>query len=570
MLPVVLLLVAAGGTWLIPLRADLVCWADADSYPIGTPLPTEARGEAPGDATNTVKREAITAENTPPRRSGPGRGALVLMIGTFASRLTGLVRQTLLLQLFPSMDTDAFLVAYRVPNLFRELLAEGALTNSFIPVYRSLPRAEARKLSGALFGVLALVNALLIASALLAAPWIVGVLVGHDSNVNYALAVHLTRIVFPVLAAISLAALAMGILNAEERFFVPAWAPVAFNVVTIAAMSLFPGKITLLTVGVVLGGVAQLAVQLPALWWGGLLPRLGAWWHPGLAGVLLLMAPFAFTTGARQVLNVVATRVLSALPAGSVTAFENANMIFNLALALFSISPALAYYSRLSADAVDNPEHFKHTLLQGLKFISFLTVPAGFLVYLLAEPAVHTLFAIHPAAGQERTLTFTVAAVAPLGLAVFPWGLNNLLVRPFYVRRRIRTPIIINVLAFLANGLLYFLLAPRYGISGMSWGTVLVGWLQLAVLLYWLRKDEGLELERFGRHALRVWLAAALAAWLGYLTVLLPPFSHRWLGAFTQVLLGSGVTAGVYLLLTSAFGLEEVGRLRRLRSPKGE
>jgi len=223
------------------------------------------------------------------------------MIGTLASRISGLVRASLLLQLFPQAATDAFNVAWKVPNLFRELLAEGALTNSFIPIYKALPREEGRRLAGALFAALALLNALLLGLAIWAAPWLVGLLLQPASVVDFELAVQLTRIIFPVLAAISLSALAMGILNAEERFFAPAWAPVALNLVVIGVMLIWPGQAPMLALGVVLGGVAQLLVQLPALLRGRLLPALSGLWHPSLGLVLLLMAPFALTTGARQV-----------------------------------------------------------------------------------------------------------------------------------------------------------------------------------------------------------------------------------------------------------------------------
>ena len=162
------------------------------------------------------------------------------MVGTLGSRVTGFLRQSLLNQLFATEITDAFLVALRVPNLFRELLAEGALTNSFVPIYKSLSRQEARSLSGALLGLLTIANGALLLLAFVGAPWVVNLLVADSANINVELTVRLTRLVFPFLAAISFSALAMGILQAEERFLAPAWAPVALNVVTILGMLLYP------------------------------------------------------------------------------------------------------------------------------------------------------------------------------------------------------------------------------------------------------------------------------------------------------------------------------------------
>ena len=313
------------------------------------------------------------------------------MGGTLGSRVTGLLRTALFNQLYTPAVTDALNVALKVPNLFRELLAEGALTNSFVPVYKGLEEEDAKGLSGALLSLLFLVNTLLVLLAVWAAPWIVGLLLQDNANVEYALTLRLTRTVFPFLAAISFSALAMGILQAEERFFAPAWAPVALNVVTAALMLVYPGQAIPLAVAFVLGGLAQLLFQIPALVRHNLLPRIGRWWHPALGGVLVLMVPFTFTTGARQFLNVVATNVLSGLPRGSVTAFENANLFLGLALGLFSISPALAYYSRLGANAKEEPERFSETLLEGLRLITFLTVPAGLILCLLAAPAVQSV-----------------------------------------------------------------------------------------------------------------------------------------------------------------------------------
>ncbi|MBS3934415.1 MAG: murein biosynthesis integral membrane protein MurJ [Truepera sp.] len=485
------------------------------------------------------------------------RHALTLMIGTLASRLSGLVRASLLLQLFPQAATDAFNVAWKIPNLFRELLAEGALTNSFIPIYKALPREEGRRLAGALFAALALLNALLLGLAIWAAPWLVGLLLQPDSVVDFALAVQLTRIIFPVLAAISLSALAMGILNAEERFFAPAWAPVALNLVVIAVMLLYPGQAPILALGVVLGGLAQLLVQLPALLRGRLLPVLSGLWHPSLGLVLLLMAPFALTTGARQVLNLLATNLLSGLPGGSITAFENANLLFSLALGLFSISPALAYYSRLSGEATA-PERFLATLTSGVRLITFLTVPAGLLMFLLAAPAVNAIWNLSPAAGQEQTILFTIWAVAPLGLAVFPWGVNNLLLRPFYIRQRVRTPIIISLSFVALNGLLFVLLAPRYGLTGMAWASVAVGWLQLLVLLYWLRRTEGFSPSAFAAHAGRVWAAAMPAAGAAWALVAWLPWPVGWLGWAMQVGVGGVVAGLVYAGLALALKIPEM------------
>src|SRR5690554_6070867 len=292
-------------------------------------------------------------EPRPAQEKSANRGALVLMGGTLGSRITGLLRNSLLTQLFSAGVSDAFVTAFKVPNLFRELLAEGALTNSFVPAFSRLGREEGARLSAALLGVLLLVNGLLLIAAWFLAPWIARLLIGDPTLVDVELTTRLIRIVFPFLLTISLSALAMGLLNASEEFLAPAWAPVALNVVTVVMMALFPGQAVPLALAHVIGGLFQLLVQVPSLHRLGLLPRRIRLWHPALGGVLLLMVPFAVTSGGRQILNVVASNVITGIDSGAQTAFYNADLFLSLALGLFSISPALAYYSRLSKLAAE-------------------------------------------------------------------------------------------------------------------------------------------------------------------------------------------------------------------------
>lgn len=499
---------------------------------------------------------------------GVARGALVLMLGTLASRVTGLLRQSLLVQLFSPAVTDAFNVALRIPNLFRELLAEGALTNAFIPAYKSLPPDEAKQLSGALFSLLLLINALLLLLAVWAAPLIVRVLLAENSTVDEALTITLTRALFPFLGAISFAALAMGLLNAEERFFAPAWAPVVLNVVTTALMLLYSQRALMLAVAFVLGGVAQLLFQLPPLVRAGLLPPLGVWWHPQLRSVLLLTVPFTFSTGARQVLNVVSSRLLSALPAGSVTAFSNADLFLSLALGLFSISPTLAFYSRLAAQT-SSPAAFRSTLAAGLRLISFLTVPAGLLLSLYAGPAVVAVLNWLPLLGRSgmeaQMLLLSVYALAPLGLAVFPVGLSTLLLRTLYLRQRVRTPVLISVAFTALSAVLYVVLARQLGlgVAGLSWATVVVGWAQLGVLLVLIWRRERFGLSGFLRQLQRVWLAALLAVGVGWVLLGALPLPSGYWGAVLSLGFGGGVSLLLYLALCVRLGVAEAARLGR-------
>lgn len=500
---------------------------------------------------------------TPAPRRSAGRGALVLMGGTLGSRITGLLRNSLLNQLFDRTVTDAFTVALRVPNLFRELLAEGALSNSFVPVYARQTGKEGRRLAGALLSLLVLINGVLVLAAVLAAPWIVRLLLGAEGSVDVDLTVRLTRAVFPFLAAVSLSAWAMGILNAEERFFAPAWAPVALNLVTVAGMLLYPGAALPLAIAFAAGGAAQFLIQIPFLVRAGLWPGLRVPWHPELLGVLLLMAPFAVTTSGRQIVNVVATRILDGLPSGSQTAWFNADLFLSLALGLFAVSPALAWYARLSRLAKDDPDAFAPTLREGLGFIAFLAAPAGALLAVLAEPAVRVVFDWLSLAGRgldAERLRLTVAATAPIGLAVLPLGLHQLLSRAWYVRGRVRTPIVVAVGFLTVQGALFAWLGPRAGVAGLAWSAAAAAWLQLIAMLILTARAEGLRLAPLVTRLAGVAVAAAVAAaaaW-GASAAIPTPDWWAWAGRLAA---GGAAGAGAYVGVAALLRLPELRTL---------
>jgi putative peptidoglycan lipid II flippase len=510
-----------------------------------------------------------TSPPSAPRRRSAARGAFVIMGGTLASRVSGLLREVLLVALFPVRVSDAFRIAWLVPNLFRELLAEGALTNAFVPIYQRLQGEERRALAGAMAAVLGVVNAVLLAAAIAAAPWIVDLLLAADANVDRELAVQLVRLTFPVLAAISFSALAMGVLQAEERFMAPAWAPVALNLAAIMAMLAFPGQAAALAWGIVAGGVLQAAVQWPVMLRAGLAPRLGRWWHAALPATLALMVPFAFSTGARQLLNVIAQRIVSndaLFPAGAVTAYALASLLFSLAIGLFAISPAVAYYARLGNLAAEGAATFGATIESGTRFILLLTLPVGAATFTFAESAVRAVFEVlRPAAGQDVAIALAVLALAPLGVALPASGLVNFLLRPFYVRQRVRAPVALSVAFALLTALLYVLLAPPLGIAGLSWAMAIAMTAKSLVLLVWLARAEGLDLRSVARQAMRVGLSSLVAVTLARLVADrvvegLPLGS--WGTAMVTLLVGGAVAVASFLPLGWALGVPELRRGR--------
>ncbi len=488
------------------------------------------------------------------------RSTITLMIGTLASRFTGFLRQSLLTQLFNETINDAFNVAQKMPYLLRELLAEGALTGSFVPNYKSLSKEEARKLSSAFLGFLIALNSVLLIAVYFLTPLLVDLLLAKNSNIDRNLVQKLLPITFPVLTMVSLSAWAMGILNAESKFFAPAWAPVALNVTTIILMLLFPQSAVMLAWGLVIGGLMQFLVQIPTLIQGHYIGKFQGLWHPKIKGVLYLMVPSLFSTGGRQILNFATTNILSRLPIGSATSFTIADLFLSLALGLFAVAPSTVYYTRLSDDAVNRPERFNTTLLTGLQFIAFMAVPGGLFLSVFARPIIEVVFnwlALFGRSGASPDiLNYSSLLLGPLGLAVFPISLLSLTGRTFFIRGKIIFSILFSLSFIVFQGFLYHFLSRVMGISGMAWATVIMTWTQLFSLLLIVSRLERFSLSGIINYSLRAWSAGLIAIALASLVLLFP--GTTWWFYLVKVILGLVIFVVLYLILARVFKLPEV------------
>jgi len=514
----------------------------------------------------------MNASNDPGAPRSTIRNTLIVMAGTLGSRLSGVVRQQIL-NLFGNQLLEAFLVASRVPNLFRELLAEGALVNSFIPVYKSLPASERRAFAGAFSGTLIGINLLLVALGVFFAPWLVQLLLSDQPTVDPQLAVFMTRLVMPFLMLISLSSIAMGLLNADEHFRESSFAPVAFNVASILVIggAYFlnaPNAALWLGVGWTVGGLAQLVVQLPALRRFGLLPapRLGT--HPALGRVLLLMAPFALTTSARQFLNVFVTRLLSnahLFPAGAVSGYANAETMFTMANGLFVVSPALAFFPRFAAyRAQGDWDGFRQLTLSALRLVTFLAAPVSALLVALAPYAISVLN-LRGNVPQDRFIAGT-DILTGWAVALVPWAINTILLRTFYARERTRDAVLISTVSFVLEVALYYVLTPRLGYYGFGTATTIMGTVTAVALVTLYRRQLGFPVMQLVRHLTRVIpmaVAAGFAAWL--VTHVLPAPGQIVAGLIGCAVAG-GVGGVVYLGLAVALRMQELqGVLRRFR-----
>ena len=472
------------------------------------------------------------------------------MAGTLASRVLGVVRQGVLNNFFDKALTDAFLVAYRVPNLFREILAEGAVTNALIPVLAELPEGERERFKRRFAAFLLGVNLLVVGLGVLFAPQLAALLLAADTPLNPALVAYLIRLVMPFLLAISMSALFGAFLQSEERFFGPSFAPLAYNTAAIAVMLAWPGSATALALAYVLGGFLQAAVQIPAL--KGFALELA--WHPAIRKAWLLMAPFVFTTSTRQFLIVVLYALITGMPEGAVTGFSNADMTYLMALGLFSVSPAMALYPRLSAlAAAGDGAGFARLLGQGLERVAVLLGWSGALMAALAPWIVAVLFAWKPGFDAD-VFRFSVEAMRALGLALVPWGLYNLYVRGLYARKLIRVAVQISAGLLLLNTLGYYLLVP-YGMFVLNLATLGAGLVGLVWMVVLYGREKVLEPARQGALVLKVAFAMLAGGFVAGWTAAEVGPARDLAVSLLPLLVGAAVGSAVYFLAARFLGL---------------
>lgn len=455
------------------------------------------------------------------------RRAGLVALGTLASRVLGLVRDAVVAAMFAVAATDAFYVAYTIPNTFRVLLGEGAISNAFVPVFSQVrsERGEAAgkaflaRFSGALLALLAGFTALgMLAAPLLALGYAGGL---RDEPARFALVVSLTRALFPFLALVGVAALATGVLNVLGRFTLPAFAPAMQNVAVIAAPFVFlplAGPLGLdpiyaLVIGTLLGGALQVAMQLPALARAGMLPAPRAWLGDAdVRRALALMVPLLVGSGVYQ-LNMMLSRLFASyLPDGAMSYLYYGARVIEIPQGMFALaiaSAALPTLSRLYAE--NKREELLGLFRYALRLTFFIALPATLGLAALAEPIAALL--LGRGAFEARHVIETGRSLAVQALGVFAVAAIRVVVPMFAAQRDTRTPVLasaLNLVVFLAvsAGLLRTLshvaIAAANSVAAVA---------QLGLLLYWLRRRAGpLGLAPVWQSAGRALIAAGAMA----------------------------------------------------------
>lgn len=493
---------------------------------------------------------------------------------TLFSRILGLVRDSALAYAFgATLVADAFYVAFRIPNLLRRLVAEGSLTISFIPVYTEYlrkSRKEAHEVISIVFTCLSIVLAVIVILGIIFAPWIVkAVAYGFEgSAAKFDLTVYLTRIMFPYIFLISLVALAMGALNSLKKFAAPAASPILLNVAIIfgalVLKNYFAEPTVGVAIGVLLGGVLQLCLQIPNLKKEGMLPRLNFnWRHPALKSLGLLMLPSAYGAAVYQINVIVITLLASFLPHGTVSYLWYADRVSEFPLGIFAIAIATATLPTLSDHAADKDiVSFKETANYGLRLAFLIDIPAAAGLYILSLPIVRMLFERGVFSLEASIATSQTLQMFALGIP-FVSGVRNL-VPAFFALRAPKTPVLIATVALFWNAALALILMKPLLHRGLAFAMASSAIVNFTLLLYLFRKKVG----KIGGRKLLLSIAKTIIATVGMSLFLIGAIHYGKLfetgsayhrGAVLAVLIA--ISFILYIAIIRAISPEEYGAI---------
>lgn len=455
------------------------------------------------------------------------RSAGVVGAATMTSRVLGLVREQVLAYWFGASDSmDAFLVAFRVPNLVRDLFAEGAMSAALVPTFsRALSdgRDRAWRLGNSVMNALVAVTGLLVVVAIVFAPAIVSGLAGDFAAVpgKFELTVTLTRIMAPFLILVAMAAACMGMLNSLDVFFVPALSPAMFNVASIAvgvglvpvAMQAGVEPILAMAIGTLVGGLGQVLLQWPPLHARGYryAPRLDLA-DPALRQVLALMGPGVVGLAATQLNVFVNTIVATGEGTGAVSWLGYAFRVMYLPIGLFGVSIATATTPALARLVAGGQlKAMRTTLASALALMLTLNVPAAVGLVVLATPIVRLLFERGSFTAADTAAT--AAAVQFYAVGLVGYSMVKILSPAFYALGRSRTPAAVGVASVLLNASLSVTTAPYFGYRGIALSASIAAIFNASLLALLLRRSTGgLDLPHVVTTFVKVAIAAAAMA----------------------------------------------------------
>ncbi len=501
------------------------------------------------------------------------RSTTVVSAATFVSRLFGVFREQTFSHLFGAgLYMDSFVAAFRIPNLLRDLFAEGALSAAFVPVFTDTltnkGKAEAFRLGNLVVNALNVILVVIVIAGILLAPAIVDLYAPGFGKIEgkAELTTQMTRIMFPFLLLISLAAVAMGMLNSLRHFGVPAFAPVLFNVGMIIAgfvfCPFFKPKIVGMALGVLLGGLGQWLVQMPKLWKEGFrFQFIVSFRDPGVRRIMALMTPAILGLASTQINIFVNTLIASFLPQGSVSYLNYSFRLMNFPLGMFGVAVATVTLPVVATYAAQKDiPNVCATAASSLKLVLFLTLPSLFFLAVAARPTVSAIYQ-HGRFGYQDML-FTAQALVFYSLGLFAYSSVRVLAPVFYALGRARIPVLISVAAVALNIGLNLALMKPLGFKGLALATSLAALTNMGLLMLVLEKKVGsLRLPDLARYFLKILAASAAMAAVLFgiqkgvaLNLAQSGLLVRW--AYLAVLFV--VAAGTYLALAQFLKIREM------------
>ena len=511
------------------------------------------------------------------------RAAGVVGLAVLCSRVLGLAREQIFAALFGGGRVmDAFTIAFRIPNLLRDLFAEGALSTAFVTVFSRTAAlqdtAAAWRLADKVATLTAVSLSAITVTGIATAPWLVAALAPGFDPGKAALTVTLTRIMYPFILLVSLAALVMGMLNARNVFGMPAMASSFFNLGSIVSGVLlgywldphFGARAILgLAIGTLVGGTLQLVVQLPALRRAGHSFHPDFHWRdPGVRSILRLMGPSVIAASTTQ-LNVLVNSVFaSQLGDGPTFWLTVAFRLMQLPLGIFGVAlgtVALPLLARMAATG--NTEAFRSELARGMRLTFLMTIPSSIGLMVLAEPIISVLYQ-HGRFGAHETAE-SAAALRLYAIGLCGYAALKVLVNAFYALERRRTPMLVSFLAVGLNLALNWTLTVRFnwGHRGLALSTACVATSNFLILYALMRSHLG-RLESRAMLALlsKVALASAvllLASWAGAHFLLADWAVQSFWPKCLSLVLVIVLAAAAFFVTASALGIGEVHQIAR-------
>lgn len=509
------------------------------------------------------------------------RSTFAVSLPTLLSRVLGYLRD--MIQAFflgTGTSADAFTIAYIIPNLLRRLTAEGAMTSAFIPVFSKMKKEEKReklwRFANIFFFDLTLVLAVLVVLGIIFSPLLVKIIAFgfRDVQGKMSLTVLLTRIMFPYVFLVSLAALAMAILNSFHKFFVPALTPVLFNITVITAAAVFAARshepAFVFAVGVVIGGAVQLGFQIPFLRKKGMgFKPLISFKHPAVRQVAKLMIPGIFGAGIHQINFALSRMIASTLEEGSVSSLYYSSRVQEFTLGLFSIALSIALLPTFS-DLVASKDYsgIKRTLSFSLRAIYFITIPAMVGLFVLSRPIIHILYQRGHFDAQSTMMTASCLLFFSFSL---PFISGVKIIAPaFYSLQDTKTPAVVAFFVMIIYISLSIVLMGPLRVGGIALALSIASVFNFLTLFYLLEKKIGaVEKKKIISSVIKSSFAAVIMGFSVW--VFFKSFPFYEMSFLIKLATFSGtIFLGmiVYVLLSILFNKEEFKAFRLILSRK--